>query len=89
MDKHGAHSSLMRGVQDPFACTVLVARQRRVKLTSNFHSSAGRRAGLLRVRNHRNEYVVRQQGRCGQTGLQYVLQATGMSRASIPRVNIS
>ena len=33
MDKHGAHTSLMRGVQDPFACTVLVARQRRVKLT--------------------------------------------------------
>ncbi len=33
MDKKGAHSALMRGVQDPFACTVLVARQRRVKLT--------------------------------------------------------
>ena len=33
MDRQGAHSSLMRGVQDPFACTVLVARQRRVKLT--------------------------------------------------------
>ena len=33
MDRQGVHSSLMRGVQDPFACTVLVARQRRVKLT--------------------------------------------------------
>jgi hypothetical protein len=63
MDKKGALSALMRGVHDPFAFTVLVARQRRVKLTSNFHSSAGRCAGLLRVRNHGDESVVRQQGR--------------------------
>ena len=42
MDKHGAHSSLMRGVQDPFAYTVLVARHRRVKLT--FELSFLRRA---------------------------------------------
>ena len=33
MDEKGAHSALMRGVLDPFANTVLVARQRRVKLT--------------------------------------------------------
>jgi len=33
MDEKGAHSALMRGLKDPFACTVLVARQRRVKLT--------------------------------------------------------
>jgi len=33
--------------------------------------------------------VVRQQGRCGQTGLPGLLQATGMPRASIPHVNIS
>ena len=49
--------------QRPIRLTALVARQRRVKLTSNFHSSAGRRAGLLRVRNHGDESVVRQQGR--------------------------
>jgi hypothetical protein len=63
MDKNGAHSALMRGVQDPFAYTVLFARQRLVKLTSNFHSSAGRRAGLLRVQNDGDESVVRQEGR--------------------------
>ena len=33
--------------------------------------------------------MVRQQGRCGQTGLPGLLQATGMPRASIPHVNIS
>ena len=33
MDKKGAQSTLMRGAQDLFACTVLCARQRRVKLT--------------------------------------------------------
>jgi hypothetical protein len=33
--------------------------------------------------------VVRQQGRCGQTGLRRLLQPTGMSSASTPRVNIS
>jgi hypothetical protein len=87
--KRCAHSALMRGLKDPFACTVLVARQRRVKLTSNFHSSAGRRAGLLRVRNHGDEWLARQQGRCGQTGMLSLLPTTGMSRASIPHVNIS
>ena len=33
--------------------------------------------------------MVRQQGRCGQTGLSGLLQATGMPRASISHVNIS
>ena len=65
MDKKGEHSALMRGFKDAFAFTVLGARQRRVKLTSNFHSSAGRRAGLLRVRNHGDESLVRQKGRYG------------------------
>ena len=33
--------------------------------------------------------MVRQQGRCGQTGLKGLLQTTGASRASTPRVRIS
>ena len=42
MDKKGAHSTLKRDAQDPFAYTVFGARQRRVKLT--FELSFLRRA---------------------------------------------
>jgi hypothetical protein len=41
------------------------------------------------VRNQGDESVVRQQGRCRQTGLPGLLQTTGTSRASIQGFNIS
>ena len=41
MDKKGALSALMRGLEDPFAYTVLVARQRRVKLVYDFSCQSG------------------------------------------------